>query len=195
MIPTVATDTSSPAGQRHFPHSARRRRVNPFPRFSSPEASRVLTGHRIRSGLPVASSFMSFRDALADRFTSRVLFPDARTAKMAFGLAVGQDEVGHHADEFIRRSLIHVLPSGFHRIRHYGLFANGARAETSPAPATCSVCHRRRASPATLRPMPTTPPIAAPMPMLRWPHDHHRDLRARLNARTGPPSPIRIDTS
>jgi hypothetical protein len=33
------------------------------------------------------------------------------------------------SDEFLRRFLIHVLPSGFHRIRHYGLFANGARAE------------------------------------------------------------------
>jgi hypothetical protein len=32
------------------------------------------------------------------------------------------------ADEFIRRFLIHVLPQGFHRIRHYGLFANGGRA-------------------------------------------------------------------
>jgi len=31
--------------------------------------------------------------------------------------------------EFIRRFLIHVLPKGFHRIRHYGLFANGNRAE------------------------------------------------------------------
>jgi hypothetical protein len=30
--------------------------------------------------------------------------------------------------EFIRRFLIHVLPTGFHRIRHYGLFANAARA-------------------------------------------------------------------
>jgi hypothetical protein len=30
--------------------------------------------------------------------------------------------------EFIRRFLIHVLPAGFHRIRHYGLFANAARA-------------------------------------------------------------------
>jgi hypothetical protein len=29
---------------------------------------------------------------------------------------------------FIRRFLIHVLPRGFHRIRHYGLFANGNRA-------------------------------------------------------------------
>jgi hypothetical protein len=32
-------------------------------------------------------------------------------------------------DEFIRRFLIHVLPTGFHRIRHYGLFANGGRAD------------------------------------------------------------------
>jgi len=31
--------------------------------------------------------------------------------------------------EFIRRFLLHVLPSGFHRIRHYGLCANGGRAE------------------------------------------------------------------
>jgi hypothetical protein len=30
--------------------------------------------------------------------------------------------------EFIRRFLIHVLPKGLHRIRHYGLFANGNRA-------------------------------------------------------------------
>jgi len=29
--------------------------------------------------------------------------------------------------EFIRRFLIHVLPHGFHRIRHYGLFANHTR--------------------------------------------------------------------
>ena len=31
------------------------------------------------------------------------------------------------ADEFIRRFLIHVLPSGFHRLRHYGLIANANR--------------------------------------------------------------------
>jgi hypothetical protein len=30
-------------------------------------------------------------------------------------------------NEFIRRFLIHVLPSGFHRIRHYGLFASSSR--------------------------------------------------------------------
>ncbi len=32
--------------------------------------------------------------------------------------------------EFIRRFLVHVLPKGFHRIRHYGLFASANRAET-----------------------------------------------------------------
>jgi hypothetical protein len=32
-------------------------------------------------------------------------------------------------DEFIRRFLMHILPKGFHRIRHYGLLANGSRAD------------------------------------------------------------------
>jgi len=31
------------------------------------------------------------------------------------------------ADEFMRRFLLHVLPGGFHRIRHFGLFANAER--------------------------------------------------------------------
>jgi hypothetical protein len=34
-----------------------------------------------------------------------------------------------HPHEFIRRFLLHVLPKGFHRIRHYGLFAGTAKAE------------------------------------------------------------------
>ena len=46
-------------------------------------------------------------------------------------------ENGHHqhkvmrldVSEFMRRFLLHVLPIGFHRIRHYGLFANGHRAD------------------------------------------------------------------
>ena len=31
------------------------------------------------------------------------------------------------ADEFMRRFLLHVLPGGFHRIRHFGLIANNGR--------------------------------------------------------------------
>jgi hypothetical protein len=51
------------------------------------------------------------------------------------------------AHEFIRRFLLHVLPKGFHRIRHYGLLANGQRAANiararellaMPAPAKAS---------------------------------------------------------
>ncbi len=92
--------------------------------------------------------------------------------------------------EFIRRFLIHVLPKGFHRIRHYGLLASGARAENlatmrillamaAPAPKRngCrqdrSTC-RRRAGP--------------PLSLLRQPHAHYRDLRGKLpaaQARTG----------
>jgi hypothetical protein len=33
-------------------------------------------------------------------------------------------------DEFIRRFLLHVLPDGFHRIRHYGLLASNRRTMT-----------------------------------------------------------------
>jgi predicted RNA-binding Zn-ribbon protein involved in translation (DUF1610 family) len=33
-------------------------------------------------------------------------------------------------DEFIRRFLLHVLPAGLHRIRHYGLFANTRRKDS-----------------------------------------------------------------
>jgi hypothetical protein len=45
------------------------------------------------------------------------------------------------AAEFIRRFLLHVLPSGFHRIRHYGLFASALRA--------CNIENARRLLAAT----------------------------------------------
>jgi len=35
--------------------------------------------------------------------------------------------------EFMRRFLLHVLPDGFHRIRHYGLFANATARTSLPA--------------------------------------------------------------
>jgi len=45
---------------------------------------------------------------------------------------------------FIRRFLIHVLPKGFHRIRHYGLFANATAPRTSRKPAHSSTSPRLR---------------------------------------------------
>ena len=48
------------------------------------------------------------------------------------------------ADEFIRRFLLHVLPRGFHRIRHYGLLAGSARkANIAPRAQACSPSRRR----------------------------------------------------
>jgi len=38
-----------------------------------------------------------------------------------------QQKMSLDVNEFVRRFLIHVLPSGFHRIRHIGLFANTVR--------------------------------------------------------------------
>src|SRR6185436_19697621 len=84
--------------------------------------------------------------------------------------------------EFIRRFLMHVLPKGFHRIRHYGLFANGnraaniARARELLAVPSCS----KQAETFT------TAAAAEPRVLLRRPHDHHRDLCTRLPAETPP---------
>jgi hypothetical protein len=75
--------------------------------------------------------------AYLGRYTHRVAIANSRLV----GLDQGQvrfrwKDYRHHgktkimtlsADEFIRRFLLHALPDGFHRIRHYGLFANSRR--------------------------------------------------------------------
>ena len=58
-----------------------------------------------------------------------------------------------HPHEFIRRFQIHVLPKGFHRIRHYGLLANGNRSE--------NIAHARELLAAPARPKQTETPEAA----------------------------------
>ena len=47
-----------------------------------------------------------------------------------------------NADEFIRRFLLHVLPDGFRKIRHFGFLANAHRTPSSPPFARCSTCRR-----------------------------------------------------
>ncbi len=50
--------------------------------------------------------------------------------------------IGSAPEEFMRRFLLHVLPSGLHRIRHYGLLANAS--VTSPPHASfCSTPPQR----------------------------------------------------
>ena len=98
--------------------------------------------------------------------------------------------------EFIRRFLLHVLPSGFHRIRHYGLFANPVRA--------ANLAKAR----ALLKPPPPAPIEAEPdvaaepaKPASACPCCGGRMVFAEIFERgawpgAAPPrSPIRIDTS
>ena len=70
------------------------------------------------------------------------------------------------ADEFIRRFLIHVLPRGFHRIRHYGLLAGSARKDCLAEARTYWGWRRRRTNRRPPRPLQTrarlVPAAAAP---------------------------------
>jgi hypothetical protein len=73
------------------------------------------------------------------RYTHRVAIANSRLISLSNGRVsfrwkdYRQDGKGQtmtlQAGEFIRRFLMHALPNGFHRIRHYGLFANGHRAD------------------------------------------------------------------
>ncbi|MGH7732381.1 MAG: IS91 family transposase [Gemmatimonadales bacterium] len=62
-----------------------------------------------------------------DDHAVRFRWKDYRTADPATG-AVKIRTMALSPEEFIRRFLLHVLPVGFHRIRHYGLLAKGPRA-------------------------------------------------------------------
>jgi hypothetical protein len=68
--------------------------------------------------------------------------------------------------EFIRRFLLHVLPKGFHRIRHYGLLANGSRVENiARARALLGVSTAAEANnPATAEKVQTDSPRVLPRP-------------------------------
>jgi hypothetical protein len=77
--------------------------------------------------------------AYLSRYTHRVAISNSRLlhfdqTRVTFrykdyrrGGADRQQVMTLSADEFIRRFLLHVLPKGFHRIRHYGLLAGATR--------------------------------------------------------------------
>ena len=76
--------------------------------------------------------------AYLGRYTHRVAIANSRLISMSDDqVSFTWKDYRHHgktklmtlkADEFIRRFLLHTLPDGFHRIRHYGFLANGHRA-------------------------------------------------------------------
>ena len=102
-------------------------------------------------------------------------------------------------DEFIRRFLIHVLPKGFHRIRHYGLLGNTNRAE--------NIEHARQLLARAVSPKTTETPKAAIDEPHGLPHPcpccGGRMIVIETFARgcqpkhrpTPAPAPIKIDTS
>jgi hypothetical protein len=91
--------------------------------------------------------------AYLGRYTHRVAIANSRLVTMSDGqVAFRWKDYRRHArakvmtlaaDEFIRRFLLHTLPDGFHRIRHYGFLANGHRA------AKLALCRRLLDAPAT----------------------------------------------
>jgi hypothetical protein len=77
--------------------------------------------------------------AYLGRYTHRVAIANSRLIALVGGqVSFRWRDYRHHdknkvmtlaADEFIRRFLLHALPDGFHRIRHYGFLANRHRAD------------------------------------------------------------------
>jgi hypothetical protein len=75
--------------------------------------------------------------AYLGRYTHRVAIANSRLTRLADGqVDFNWKDYRHHgktkmmtlsADEFIRRFLLHTIPDGFHRIRHFGFLANGHR--------------------------------------------------------------------
>jgi len=61
------------------------------------------------------------------------------------------------ADEFARRFLLHVLPGGFHRIRHYGLLANASRRDN-----LSRIRRLLHVSPSDIEPVADASPCSAP---------------------------------
>jgi Putative transposase len=110
--------------------------------------------------------------AYLGRYTHRVAIANSRLIAFADGqVSFRWRDYRHHnknkvmtlaADEFIRRFLLHALPDGFHRIRHYGFLANGHRADK------LALCRKLLAVPAPTndsddcRPLHDCPPDPCP---------------------------------
>jgi Putative transposase/Transposase zinc-binding domain len=110
--------------------------------------------------------------AYLGRYTHRVAIANSRLIKLDIGGVSFRWRDYRHGgdskvmtlpvDEFIRRFLLHALPDGFHRIRHYGFLANGHRADR------LELCRRLLAA----------APLASPPPARDY-RQHYRQLTGR----------------
>ena len=109
--------------------------------------------------------------AYLSRYTHRVAIANSRLVNVESGKVTFRWRDYRHgrrprhmtldADEFIRRFLLHTLPDGVHRIRHYGFLANGQRAARLAA---CRALLAAWASQAAVRTAPATKPAPGPRP-------------------------------
>ena len=137
------------------------------------------------------------------RYTHRVAISNARlialdeagvTFKWKDYRITGRDRIRTmmlDAAEFIRRFLLHVLPSGFHRIRHYGLFAGAVRARNIER--ARQLLAAPKASPAHAET--ETPSPSRPCPCCGGPMIIVETFQGARPERSPPPTRIRIDSS
>ena len=153
--------------------------------------------------MPVEEPSTASRAVLAylSRYTHRVAISNSRLLKSDGGTVTFRvknyrvDGAARYTTmtlaitEFIRRFLLHVLPKGQHRIRHYGLFANGTRADnvvlarkllgvTEIVTAALESMHDPEATNAEAA---TAEPelLHTDLSVLRQQNAHHRDLQTR----------------
>jgi hypothetical protein len=127
--------------------------------------------------------------AYLGRYTHRVAIANSRLVALAGGtVSFRWGDYRHHnklklmrltADEFIRRFLLHTLPDGFHRIRHYGFLANGHRASK------LAQCRRLLAAPA-----PPPPPATDYRERYRQLTGHSLDICPACGGRMEPLGPL-----
>lgn len=91
------------------------------------------------------------------------------------------------ADEFLRRFLLHVLPDGFQRIRHYGLFTNRYRARN------LALCRQLLLGPRS-KLLPTTLQITAVLARILKPAARCPQCQVGVMIRIGQFPPIRWGT-
>jgi hypothetical protein len=98
-------------------------------------------------------------------------------------------------NEFIRRFLIHVLPSGFHRIRHYGLFASSKRGENIARARQLLAVQKPQSENADAADGDAPPTLAHPCPCCGGRMIVIETFERGCSPRMHPASLIRIDTS
>jgi hypothetical protein len=107
------------------------------------------------------------------RYTHRVAISNHRLVSFADGQVTfrWRDSAHHNEqkltalshDKFLRRFLLHILPQGFVRIRHFGFLSCRRRRTTLPNASSCWVHHKKRLPKNTLPP-PKTFPIFIAVP-------------------------------